>query len=148
MKNRSKRLLPAMVVCGLLLCGAVGSFLVLRQNQGATYAVVYQGSTLLYKIDLSAVGESYTISIEGANDAENVILVEPGRISMASSNCPDKLCVRQGAISDGVLPIVCLPHKIRISIVSEEEAKELVPLDSAALSHVFADGYGADRFCG
>ena len=53
--------------------------------------------------------------------AENVILVEPNQISMQSATCPDHLCVKQGAISDGILPIVCLPNHIRISIASDEE---------------------------
>ena len=56
-----------------------------------------------------------------ADGAENVILVESNQISMQSATCPDHLCVKQGAISDGILPIVCLPNHIRISIASDEE---------------------------
>ena len=62
-----------------------------------------------------------TITIDGENGAENVVLVEPGQISMQSASCPDHLCVKQGTISDGILPIVCLPNHIRISIASDEE---------------------------
>lgn len=34
---------------------------------------------------------------------------------MQSANCPDKLCVKQGKISD-IGSIVCLPNKVIIEI--------------------------------
>ena len=43
-------------------------------------------------------------------------LVEPGRIRVESADCPDKVCVNQGYISDGTVPIACLPHKLIIRI--------------------------------
>ena len=55
------------------------------------------------------------------------ILVEPGRIRVSQANCPDQVCVEMGAISDGTVPIVCLPHKLVIEIVGGAEA-----LDAAA----------------
>ena len=92
----------------LLLGGVLGSWYVL-------------GHKLLYEIDLSQVTQAYTITIDDENGAENVVLVEQGQISMKSASCPDHLCVKQGAISNGILPIICLPNHIRISIVSQGE---------------------------
>lgn len=103
-------------------CGILGSWYVLHQKQPQKIAEIYQNDTLLHRIDLSQVEDAYTITIEGEHGAQNVILVEPDEISMQSASCPDQLCVKQGAISDGILPIVCLPNHIRISIVSGEEA--------------------------
>ena len=40
----------------------------------------------------------------------------PGRIRVASANCPDQVCVRQGWISDASVPIVCLPHQVIIQV--------------------------------
>ncbi len=102
--------------------GLLGCWYILHKDQPEKIAQIYQGDQLLYQIDLSQVTESYTITITGDDGEENVVLVEPNQISMQSANCADALCVKQGKISDGLLPIVCLPNKIRITIISEEEA--------------------------
>lgn len=104
----------------LLTAGLIGCWLVLRYNQPQKIAEIYQDGTCLYRIDLSEVTETYTISIEGEHGEKNTIRVEPDAIAMESANCPDQLCVEQGAISDGLFPIVCLPHQIYISITSSE----------------------------
>lgn len=105
----------------LLLGGVLGSWYVLEHKQPEKIARIYQQDKLLYEIDLNQVTQSYTITIDGENGAENVVLVEQGQISMESASCPDHLCVKQGAISNGILPIICLPNHIRISIVSQGE---------------------------
>ena len=61
-------------------------------------------------IDLSRVTQPYELNFGG-----NVILVEPGKISMKSADCPDKLCVRQGKLS-GRGVIACLPNRVVIQI--------------------------------
>ena len=87
----------------ILLTGILGSWYVLRIERPRKIAEIYQNDQLIERIDLSQVTESYTIA-------------------MQSASCPDRLCVHQGKISDGILPIICLPNHIRIAIVSEEEA--------------------------
>ena len=50
---------------------------------------------------------------------------------MESASCPDGLCVHQGAISDGLLPIVCLPNKVQIQIVEDTgESSETEEFDA------------------
>ena len=106
----------------LVLGGVGGSWYVLHQKQPEKIAQIYQNDKLLYEIDLTKVKEPYTITIDGDNGAENQVLVENGQISTQSASCPDHLCVKQGTISDGILPIICLPNHIRISVASEEES--------------------------
>ena len=43
--------------------------------------------------------------------------MEQGRIRVSQADCPDQVCVDQGWIADGTVPIVCLPHKLVIEIV-------------------------------
>ena len=85
-------------------------------------ANIYQNGTLIRSIDLEAVEESYTFKIEGENGAYNTVLVEPGCISITDASCPDKVCISQGRISDGVLPITCLPNGIVIQIETQDTA--------------------------
>ena len=48
----------------------------------------------------------------------NLIEVERGRIRVAEADCPDQVCVRQGWISNSVVPIACLPHKLVVQLES------------------------------
>lgn len=48
----------------------------------------------------------------------NVVTVKNGAVSVTEADCPDKVCVRTGAISGGAVPIVCLPNKLEIRIIS------------------------------
>ena len=84
-------------------------------RSGGTTAKIYVDGKLYKSIDLTGVRESYTVDID-SESGHNTILVEHGKISMQSADCPDKLCVKQGAIKDGKMPIVCLPHKISVSV--------------------------------
>lgn len=81
----------------------------------------------VYKtVDLSAVTNEYTIEIIDKAGHRNVILVQPGQIQMQSADCPDQLCVKQGSISTGTYPIVCLPNKVIISLENEEDMPDAV----------------------
>lgn len=79
-------------------------------------AMIYRNNELLYSINLSEVTSPYEILIEYGN-ASNTILIDKNKVSMKSANCPDKLCVGQGTVSDGLIPITCLPNNIVIKIV-------------------------------
>ena len=50
----------------------------LGHKQPEKIARIYQQDKLLYEIDLSQVTQAYTITIDGENGAENVVLVEQG----------------------------------------------------------------------
>lgn len=95
-----------------VLC--IGTIVFLRILPVGHVAVISKDGEELYRIDLDTVTQSYTIPLDG-----NVILVEPGKISMQSATCPDKLCVRQGTLQTGGR-IVCLPHHVLIEIAHEK----------------------------
>ena len=103
---------------------SIGAIFLTRLTPGGKIATIYQDGVLVRTVDLSDVKEAYEIELRDG-DGRNVILVEPGKISMADANCPDRLCVRQGAISNGVYPIVCLPHRIVIEIKDEGADTEI-----------------------
>ena len=53
----------------------------------------------------------------------NVLIIENGEAVVKEADCPDKLCVKQKAVSKNGESIVCLPHKLVITIVGGEEAE-------------------------
>ena len=68
------------------------------------------------EIELDRVGRGYSFTLEN-QEGSNTISVEKGRIRVSQADCPDQVCVDQGWIADGTVPIVCLPHKLVIEIV-------------------------------
>ena len=70
-------------------------------------------------IDLEKVEKPYTFKLKTGEGHYNTIAVDKGSISIIEADCPDQLCVHQGKISDGLKPIVCLPHELVIRINGE-----------------------------
>ena len=83
-------------------------------------ADIYQNGTLLQSISLDAVTENYRLTVTGENNCTNEIEVRPGCIGIISASCPDKLCVHQGFIDSGLLPVTCLPNRLVIQIRKED----------------------------
>ncbi len=105
MKHRSFIIAFILIFCISIVC--ILSSLTHRKN----VAEIYLDGNLIETIDLVKVENPYEISLP-----HNTILVEHGDISVIFSDCPDKLCVNQGKISNSTLPIVCLPNKLIIQI--------------------------------
>lgn len=85
-------------------------------------AEIYQDGVLIRAVDLSALTEPLEIPLD-AGHGQNILLAEPGQISMKSASCPDQLCVRQGTIKNGVYPIVCLPNRVVVKITGGRAAE-------------------------
>lgn len=101
------------VVLVLSVAAAAGVYL---WRGVGTMACIYQNGTLIERINLDTVTSPYELTVTDRDGGENVISVEPGRIRISDANCPDHVCVDTGWISDGVIPIVCLPHQLVIRI--------------------------------
>ncbi len=108
------------VFCLLAAVAASAAWLLLRDGDtDAPTARILRDGVLLEEIDLNQVEESYTLTFEDERGT-NTVLVEPGRIRISEADCPDQVCVNQGFISDGTVPIVCLPHRLLVEIVGAE----------------------------
>lgn len=109
----------AKIILILLLAAAVlsaGVILLQKKEAVAPVARITRDGELIREIPLDEVEESYSFVVEDELGS-NTILVEHGRIRVSEADCPDQVCVNQGFISDGTVPVVCLPHKLMIEIV-------------------------------
>ncbi len=97
----------------LLICVFITALL--NGTNDGQVAEIYVNGELLQQVDLNKVETPYEIPIE-QNGKLNIVYVEDGQISVKSANCPDGLCVKQGAISNSFYPIVCLPNNVVIKI--------------------------------
>lgn len=112
--NKTTRL----ILAGLLLAMAASAvFLLLSgEEEGRPVARITVNGVIVNEIDLTDVDEPYSFTVDGPGGFSNTIQVEPGRIRVSEAGCPDQVCVDQGYISDGTVPIVCLPNQLIIEI--------------------------------
>ena len=80
-------------------------------------AVIEQDGEVVTELDLSKDTE---IVLNDGNGGSNTITVQNGQISVTEANCPDLVCVRTGTISQTGEVIACLPHKLIITISSDQ----------------------------
>ena len=102
------------LIAGLLAAAVAGSavFILLQRGRApAPVARISRDGVLLEEIDLSRVDEPYSLTLEDES-GRNVLSVERGRVCVSEADCPDQVCVKQGWVSSGAAPIVCLPHKL------------------------------------
>ena len=83
-------------------------------STAARNALVYHDGTLLKSVEL-AKDTSFMIG-------EMRIEVKQGKLRIADSNCPRKICCHSGAISEPGQVITCVPNKIFIEVSSPNEA--------------------------
>lgn len=106
----------AIVLLLLAAVAASAAWIVLRrEDPAAPVARITRDGVLLEEIALDRVTAPYSFDLEDASGV-NTVQVERGRIRISAADCPDQVCVNQGFISDGTVPIVCLPHKLIIEI--------------------------------
>ena len=64
-----------------------------------------------------------TLSIESTDGGINLLEIKDGAASITHANCPDRLCVHQKKIKNQGETLVCLPHKVIISVISDETSE-------------------------
>lgn len=111
--DRRSRVWIAALAAVCLVCAAV--FIIMGKLNTGTVAVVRLDGEELFRVDLAKVTESYDYELD-TEFGHNTIHIEPGAISISAADCPDQVCVRQGAITQGGVPIICMPHHLSVRI--------------------------------
>ena len=112
-----------LLICALLLLAlAVYGALRLTREKGGEVIVTVDGR-LAATIPLSVEA---TLPVGEGQGFSNVIEVSGGRVRVSDADCPDRLCVRQGWIRFGGESIVCLPHKLVVTVRGSEHDLDAV----------------------
>ena len=104
------------ITIGTVLLMSVVAAIALRSGSASEAIITLDGEQIRV-IDLSSVEKPYSITID-SEEGWNTIAVEHGRIRIIDADCPDRSCVRNGWLDGGIMPIICLPHKLVISLTS------------------------------
>ena len=118
MKKKTLKNDIVFILCMLLIAGGVWLYTFCTRRAGGVAVVTVDGD-IVAKLPLSeptafALNSSY-LGI-GEEGFANVIVVENGRVCVKDANCPDKVCVRTGWIEYEGESIVCLPHKLVVTV--------------------------------
>ena len=127
-EKKTVRTSVLVIAVAALFALCLGTALIMgRSETGATVARIALNGETLYEIDLSAVTGEATLTVE-TDGGYNVITVKNGAVRVSDADCPDRVCVNRGWMTGGYMPIVCLPHRLVIELVSggEPEAPDAV----------------------
>ncbi len=83
-------------------------------------------------ISVKTFNDEGTFVVPTDNDNFNEYEIKDGYVNMIHSNCKDKLCVNMKKISKNGEMIVCLPHKVYISVHSLNEEDDGDGIDAVA----------------
>lgn len=103
----------------LLISGCLflmNRFLLLKQGDKIQITV---GDKLYGEYSL-ANDQDIPIVIHG--EVTDTVTIKDGSAYMSEASCPDRLCMKMGKISKDQETIVCLPYKIVVTVISEEES--------------------------
>lgn len=77
-------------------------------------------------VETLPLDEDTTREISTDDNGLNVLIIENGSAVMTDANCPDGICTNHRAISKTGESIICLPHKVVITIVNDKTAENEV----------------------
>ena len=109
-----------LVVC-LLLVAAIGMlYLFVFRAEGNTVKVTLDGKTYgVYSLSENRTEDIYTGQ---NNEHHNRLVIKDGKAHMETSTCPDGICVDHSAIFRDGESIVCLPHRIIVTIITSRNS--------------------------
>ena len=101
-----------LLVAGLLILGgALALFLYATRQAGGYVSVRVDGEPVMEL----PLGEDTRIVL-GEGEHTNTLVIENGTARVVEASCPDQICVNQGAVRYAGESIVCLPHKLVVTI--------------------------------
>ena len=54
--------------------------------------------------------------IDGYQGGKNHLVIHDGCARIEEADCPDKLCVKQGTVSESGESVVCLPNRVVVAV--------------------------------
>lgn len=115
MKTKYFKLADFLLIAIILVFSIFGLLYYFSTLKSGKEVLVSIDGKEVYSLSLSKDTEKTITS--GDNDVfSNKLIIKDGAAFIESANCPDKVCVSHRKISNVGETIICLPHKLVISI--------------------------------
>ncbi len=110
-----KHRLDIIIIAAILLVATVALVLTLALRERGDAVRVTVGGVTVGEYPLS-VDATYTL-----NGGTNILVIEGGVAYLSYADCPDKTCVNTGKIKYVGQSIVCLPNKITVAVIGDDD---------------------------
>ena len=103
-----------LLLIGLIALACVAGLvtLSLHRQSGAMVQITQDGQV----VGTYSLQQPRTLRYESQDGGYNIVVIADGKVRVSEASCPDQVCVDQGWISDGTVPVVCLPSRLVIQI--------------------------------
>lgn len=99
-----------------------GILLVHTHRQTGTLVQIIRDGQVEDTFPLSKSGE---YRYETADGNYNIVVVKNGQVEVTEASCPDKICVRHGPTDQTADPIVCMPNRLVVQIITPDDDSQL-----------------------
>ncbi len=114
MKLKPLDIVVIVVLVFITLGSSTAAFINSNKSYNNKYVEIEVKGKLYKKLPLdNSSNERIQIDTDLGN---NIIEIINGKIRILDADCPDKICIQDGSISKPGDILVCLPHKVVISI--------------------------------
>lgn len=108
------------IVIGIILVLSISIYFVTTKktsnSSNKSVQIIVDGK--IYKeTPLTSEDKSFTIDTKHGH---NIVKIENGYVYMYESNCKDQICIRMGKIKDVGDNIICLPNRLLIKVVADD----------------------------
>ncbi|MDO4632797.1 MAG: NusG domain II-containing protein [Eubacteriales bacterium] len=109
-----------LILLAVLLIGSAAALYLQKHTlqEDGTYAIVQVNGEVAAKMPLSK--DNSMVVGDGKKDY-NIVEVKDGKVRMNDADCPDKICVNTGWVSDSGSVIACLPHGVIVIVANDDE---------------------------
>ena len=101
------------ILFAVIAAACIALSLPLLRQEEARFAEITSKGELVKTVDL-LIDQEFTV------DGHNTVTVQDGKIAVTWADCPDHYCMKRGFCAGGT-DIVCLPNRLVISFVGEQE---------------------------
>ena len=116
MKKHDFILIATILTAAILLFAALHF---LPQRGAAVQIEVNQKVTATLPLNTDT---EYKIKTENGT---NTLVIRDGKAQMREADCPDKICVHHRPVSKNGESIICLPHKVIVTVIDSADEAEI-----------------------
>lgn len=111
-------------IASLALLGLLITLLIFAPKQSGELVVIKVDNKVVHTMKLNK-NDSYRYEDLSSHDLiyKNTIIVENGYVFIKDANCNDHTCMKLGKISRQGESLVCLPHLLTVSIISDNPSE-------------------------
>jgi hypothetical protein len=121
-----------LIILAVVLAASLALYLLRPQAITDQDATVYLRITVNGQTqEIVPLTEEREIRIDQEDGDYNIVEIFPGGFRMVESNCFNQDCIHQGDVTTENIAsralanqIICLPHKVVLSLITQEEAQE------------------------